>query len=347
MKAKSIAAPYHLSGGSFYEKGIYSKTVIFRACHGPWPVPDRLLRRLFFRHSGQCGKLRIRGRKLRSASSAAAESQEAASESVAEETAGESTGAAETESTEATAASGESDLAAIQEKGTLVVGITNFEPMDYQDENGDWIGFDADLAKQFAEYLGVEVEFSEITWDYKVMELEAGNIDCVWNGMTLTDEVTSAMATSTPYCTNYQVLVYPAASAADFEGLTSLEGLNIAVESGSAGEDAAEALGASTVPVQSQANTLMEVAAGTSDAAVIDVLMAAAMTGEGTSYADLAYSVNLNEAQGLESEQYGVGFRQGSDLVDEFNAFWAEKVADGTVEEIANTYGLQDAVILE
>ena len=276
-----------------------------------------------------------------SESSVAAESPEAASAGSTEETTGE-TGSTETDS-----ASGDSDLAEIQEKGTLVVGITNFEPMDYQDENGDWIGFDADLAKQFAEYLGVEVEFSEITWDYKVMELEAGNIDCVWNGMTLTDEVTSAMATSTPYCTNYQVLVYPAASAADFEGLTSLEGLNIAVESGSAGEDAAEALGASTVPVQSQANTLMEVAAGTSDAAVIDVLMAAAMTGEGTSYADLAYSINLNEAQGLESEQYGVGFRQGSDLVDEFNAFWAEKVADGTVEEIANTYGLQDAVILE
>ena len=111
-----------------------------------------------------------------SASSAAAESQEAASESVAEETAGESTGAAETESTEATAASGESDLAAIQEKGTLVVGITNFEPMDYQDEHGDWIGFDADLATQFAEYLGVEVAFSETPWEYKVMELEAGKI---------------------------------------------------------------------------------------------------------------------------------------------------------------------------
>ena len=227
------------------------------------------------------------------------------------------------------------------------MGITNFEPMDYQDENGDWIGFDADLAKQFAEYLGVSVEFSEITWDYKVMELEAGNIDCVWNGMTLTDEVTSAMATSIPYCTNYQVLVYPATSSADFEGLTSLEGLNVAVESGSAGEDAAEALGASTVPVQSQANTLMEVSAGTSDVAVIDVLMAAAMTGDGTSYAELAYSVNLNEAQGLESEQYGVGFRKGSDLAEAFNTFWAEKVADGTVEEIANTYGLQDAVILE
>ena len=264
-----------------------------------------------------------------------------AAETEAAETAAAETGAAETE------AAGESDLAAIQEKGTLVVGITNFEPMDYQNADGEWIGFDADLAKQFAEYLGVSVEFSEITWDYKVMELEAGNIDCVWNGMTLTDEVTSSMATSTPYCTNYQVLVYPAASAAEFEGLTSLEGLNVAVESGSAGEDAAEALGAATVPVQAQANTLMEVAAGTSDAAVIDVLMAAAMTGEGTSYADLSYSVNLNEAQGLDSEQYGVGFRQGSDLADSFNAFWAEKVADGTVEEIANTYGLQDAVILE
>lgn len=284
-----------------------------------------------------------------SSSSAASAAPESVSDvSTADE---ESISAAEAESSEAVTESssveGESDLAAVQEKGTLVVGITNFEPMDYQDANGNWIGFDADLAKQFAEYLGVEVEFSEITWDYKVMELEAGNIDCVWNGMTLTDEVTSSMATSIPYCTNYQVLVYPSSSASDFEGLSSLEGLNVAVESGSAGEDAAEALGASTIPVQSQANTLMEVAAGTSDAAVIDVLMAAAMTGEGTNYSDLTYSVNLNEAQGLESEQYGVGFRKGSDLVDEFNTFWAEKAADGTVAEIASSYGLQDAVILE
>ena len=241
----------------------------------------------------------------------------------------------------------ESDLAAVQDKGTLVVGITNFEPMDYQDENGEWIGFDADMAKEFAEYLGVEVEFSEITWDYKVMELEAGNIDCVWNGMTLTDEVTSAMATSEPYCLNAQVLVVPADRAAEFENLTSLEGLTIAVESGSAGEDAAEALGATTVPVQAQSNTLMEVAAGTSDAAVIDLLMAGAMIGEGTSYENLTYVSNLNELQGLESEEYGVGFRQGSDLVDAFNTFWTEKVADGTVLEVATTYGLQESVILE
>ncbi len=242
----------------------------------------------------------------------------------------------------------ESDFVYVQDKGTLVVGITYFAPMDYKEEGSDeWIGFDADLAKLFAESLGVEVEFQEITWDYKVEELNSNAIDCVWNGMTLTDEVTSAMGTGTPYCTNYQTLVYSADRAAEFEGLTSLEGLNIAVESGSAGEDAAEALGATTVPVQSQANALMEVSAGTSDAAVIDVLMAAEMTGEGTSYADLVYSLNLNEAQDLPSEEYGVGFRQGSDLVHAFNDFWAEKVADGTVLEIATQYGLQDAVILD
>ena len=253
------------------------------------------------------------------------------------------------QTTEDTVDTGEgSDLTYVQDKGTLVVGITYFEPMDYKAEGSDeWIGFDADMAKAFAESLGVTAEFIEITWDYKVEELESNNIDCVWNGMTLTDEVTSAMATSTPYCTNYQVLVYPADQAAEFEGLTSLEGLTVAVESGSAGEDAAEALGATTVPVQSQANTLMEVSAGTSDAAVIDVLMAAAMTGEGTSYDSLTYSLNLNDAQGLESEQYGVGFRKGSDLVDAFNTFWAEEVASGAALEIATTYGLQDAVILE
>ena len=242
----------------------------------------------------------------------------------------------------------ESDMQYVKDKGTLVVGITYFEPMDYKAEGSDeWIGFDADMAKAFAESLGVDVEFQEITWDYKVEELNSKAIDCVWNGMTLTDEVTAAMGTSTPYCTNYQTLVYSADRAAEFEGLTSLEGLNIAVESGSAGEDAAEALGAATVPVQAQANALMEVAAGTSDAAVIDVLMAAEMTGEGTSYADLTYSLNLNDAQDLPSEEYGVGFRLGSDLVDAFNTFWAEKIADGTVLEVATTYGLQDAAILE
>ncbi len=263
------------------------------------------------------------------------------------ETATEDTSTEDTENTENTDTA-ESDLAYVQDKGTLVVGITYFEPMDYKAEGSDeWIGFDADMAKAFAESLGVDVEFQEITWDYKVEELDSKAIDCVWNGMTLGEDVMAAMGTSVPYCTNAQVLVVPADKAADFEGLTSLEGLNVAVESGSAGEDAAIALGATTVPVQSQANTLMEVSAGTSDAAVIDLLMAGAMIGEGTSYEDLTFTLNLNDAQGLPSEEYGVGFRKGSDLVDAFNEFWAGKVSDGTVLETATTYGVQDAVILD
>ena len=244
-------------------------------------------------------------------------------------------------------ADAESDLAYIQGKGTLVVGMTDFAPMDYRDASGNWIGFDADMASAFAESLGVQVEFQEITWDYKVMELDAKSIDCVWNGMTLNDEVKAAMDTGNAYCLNAQVLVVPADKAADFESLTSLEGLNVAVESGSAGEDAAEALGASTTAVAKQADALMEVSAGTADAAVIDLLMAGAMIGEGTNYANLTYTVNLNTAQGLESEEYGVGFRKGSDLADAWNSFWAAAVADGSVLETGTAYGVQESLILE
>lgn len=240
-----------------------------------------------------------------------------------------------------------SDLAYVQGKGTLVVGMTDFAPMDYRDADGNWIGFDADMATAFAESLGVKVEFQEITWDYKVMELDAKSIDCVWNGMTLNDEVKAAMDTGKPYSLNAQVLVVPTDKAADYENLTSLEGLNVAVESGSAGEDAAEALGASTTAVAKQADALMEVSAGTADAAVIDLLMAGAMIGEGTSYANLTHTVNLNAAQGLESEEYGVGFRKGSDLVDAWNSFWTAAIADGSVLETGTTYGVQESLILD
>ena len=101
----------------------------------------------------------------------------------------------------------ESDVAYIQDKGTLIVGITEFEPMDYRDENGEWIGFDADMAKLVAEKLGVEIEFIVIDWNNKIMELDSKNIDVVWNGMTLTDEVTSSMECTNPYVNNAQVVV--------------------------------------------------------------------------------------------------------------------------------------------
>ena len=103
------------------------------------------------------------------------------------------------------------DVAYIQEKGTLIVGITNFAPMDYKDENGEWIGFDADMAKLVAQELGVEAQFVEIDWDNKIMELDSKNIDVVWNGMTLTSEVTESMECTNAYCNNAQVVVVPAA----------------------------------------------------------------------------------------------------------------------------------------
>lgn len=107
------------------------------------------------------------------------------------------------------ASESDSDVKYIQDKGTLIVGITEFEPMDYQDENGEWIGFDADMAKLVAEKLGVKVQFVVIDWDTKIMELDSKNLDVVWNGMTLTDEVTSAMECTNAYCNNAQVVVLP------------------------------------------------------------------------------------------------------------------------------------------
>lgn len=236
-------------------------------------------------------------------------------------------------------AAAESDLAYVKEKGTLVVGITEFDPMDYKDKNGEWIGFDADMAKGFAKKLGVEVEFVEIDWDNKILELDGKTIDCVWNGMTLTDETRSAMECSNAYCNNAQVVIVPKEKADDYQTVESLEGLTFAVEAGSAGEKEVSALGNDFTPVKAQSDALMEVAAGTSDAAVIDSLMAAAMVGEGTSYDNLTYTVKLN------SEEYGVGFRKGSDLVEELNAYFVDSYADGSMQECAKTYGVDAAIV--
>ncbi|MDD5832918.1 MAG: transporter substrate-binding domain-containing protein [Clostridiales bacterium] len=256
---------------------------------------------------------------------------EAATEAAAEkETEAETTAAAETAAA--------SEVAEIQAKGKLVVGITDFEPMDYKDADGSWIGFDADMAKAFADSLGVEAEFVEIDWDNKILELDGKTIDCVWNGMTLTDEVKSAMECSKPYCNNAQVVIVKAADADKYQDKDSLKDLSFAVEAGSAGEAEVEALGLQYTAVKAQSDALMEVAAGTSDAAVIDSLMAAAMVGEGTGYSDLTYTVGLN------SEEYGVGFRKGSDLAEKLNAFFAESYADGSMMECAEKYGVQAAV---
>ena len=235
--------------------------------------------------------------------------------------------------------SADSDKAYIKEKGVLVVGITDFAPMDYKDASGNWVGFDADMAKGFAESLGVEVEFVEIQWDNKILELDGKTIDCVWNGMTLTDEVKAGMECSNPYCNNAQVVIVPAVIAGDYQTVDSLSNLSFAAEAGSAGEKVLAANNLKCLPVLAQSDALMEVAAGTSDAAVIDSLMAGAMVGEGTSYADLTYTVSLN------SEEYGVGFRKGSDLAEALNDYFKDSYKDGSMMECAKTYGVQAAII--
>ena len=238
-------------------------------------------------------------------------------------------------------ADADSDVAYIQEKGTLLVGITDFAPMDYKDDGGEWIGFDADLAKKVAENLGVEVEFVEIDWDNKILELQNKSIDVVWNGMTLTSEVTSSMECTKAYLNNAQVVVVPADKADAIKTAEDAAELSFAVESGSAGEAAAEENGYNYVAVKSQADAVMEVAAGTSDACIIDLLMAGAMIGEGTSYPDLAHTVELT------TEEYGIGCRKDSDLAKYINEQLKALYDDGTMANIATEYGVQEAVVAQ
>ena len=157
--------------------------------------------------------------------------------------------------------------------------------------------------------------------------------------MTLTEEVLAAMSCSVPYCNNQQIVIIAKEHAENYKEIDALKRLNFAVEEGSAGQDMAEENGFSFTAVKDQATAVMEVASGTSDAAIIDSLMAAAMVGEGTAYEKLTYTV------GLSNEEYGVGFRKGSDLVAELNAYFVEAYAAGTMQECADTYGVAAALV--
>ncbi len=269
-------------------------------------------------------------------SSTAAEAASAAEASADTATA---SAAATADATAASADVADSDVAYIKDKGTLIVGITDFEPMDYKDDSGNWIGFDADLAAKVAEDLGVEVQFEEIDWDNKILELDNKSIDVVWNGMTLTDEVTNSMACTNAYLNNAQVVVLPSDKADQYPDVDSMKDLSFAVEAGSAGEAAAKEEGFTYTSMTSQADTLMEIQAGTSDASIIDLLMAGAMIGEGTSYPNLTHTLELT------TEKYGIGCRKGSDLADYINGELKKFYDDGSMQTIAEKYGVQDAIV--
>ena len=243
----------------------------------------------------------------------------------------ETTAAPTEEQTEAP----ETDMSYVKDNGKIVVGITEYEPMDFKDENGEWTGFDAELARLFAEELGVDCEFFVLAdWGKKFIELETKNIDCVWNGMTITDEAKANSSVSDPYVLNAQVVVMKADKVAEYTDVESMKELTFAVEEGSAGQSVATEAGLQTIAKQDQAGALMEVASGTADACVIDITMANAMTGEGTDYADLAKGINLSE------EEYGVSFRKDSDLTAALNQFLDELAEAGTLQQLAEKYQL-------
>ena len=226
-----------------------------------------------------------------------------------------------------------SDFDYIKDNGKLVIGITDYAPMNYLDDANEWTGFDTEFAQAVCEKLGVEAEFVEIEWESKFISLKAKDIDCIWNGMTISDEVLNNTSCSDAYARNAQVVVVKADKAAEYTDVESMKDLKFAVEAGSAGAAAAEESGfENVVEVVAQSDALLEVVSGSADACVIDLTMANAMIGEGTSYDNLAKSIELTE------EEYGIGFRKDSDLTAKVNQLMKELTEDGTLPALAEKY---------
>lgn len=239
----------------------------------------------------------------------------------------------------------DSDLAYLEEQGTVKVGYTIINPLNYTDDSGELVGFETEFATAVFDKLGLTPEFQEIDWDSKEVELNSKNIDCIWNGLTITPERQEAMSLTNPYLENRQVLVVRADDVDKYTA--SLEGANVIAEAGSAGEELATSddaafTGAAFTAVQSQATALVEVSSGTSDVAVIDYVMAGGSVGEGTSFENLAI-IDLD----FESEEYGVAFRTGSDVTEKVNTVMQELAADGTLQTIAEKYGLEDLLLVK
>ena len=234
----------------------------------------------------------------------------------------------------------ESDLSYVQGKEAFIIGYTVYAPMNYTDDNGVFTGFDTELAMAVCQELGLTPEFVEINWETKEIELAAKTIDCIWNGLTITDDRKANMEITLPYVKNAQVVVMKA--GAEYAGTASLAGKTVVAEAGSAGESTvkedAGLMQAEYIAKEVQTACLMEVAAGTADAAVLDLTLAKAMIGEGTDYAGLAI------VDRLAVEDYGVAFRKGSDMAEAVNQAFAALKEKGLLDELAAKYGLDLAL---
>ena len=230
---------------------------------------------------------------------------------------------------------GDSDFSYVKKNGKLIIGYTDYAPMNYTDESGTFTGFDTELATLVCKKLGLEPQFVEIIWDTKEVELNAKSIDCIWNGLTITPERQETMEITKPYIKNAQVVLMKEGAA--YNGTESLIGKTVVAEQGSAGEDTINAddnlKQANYVPKTLQTDCLMELKAGTADAAVLDLTLAKTMTGKGTSYEDIIIVDHLAE------EDYGVAFRKGSDICAEVNKIFDELV--DAMAALADKYGLE------
>ena len=240
------------------------------------------------------------------------------------------------------------DWSYIADKGDLVIGITYFEPMNYKDENGELTGFETEFAQSVCEKLGVKANFQKIDWDSKEVELNAKTIDCIWNGLTITDERQENMGISTPYMENKQVMVTKAENADKFTTAEAVKGATVVAEKKSAGEDVAKGdeffKEANYVSVDSQAKALLEVKSGTADIAIIDYVMSIGTIADGTDYADL----KVVEGKDFAKEQYGIAVRMGdTETLQKINDAIQAVADDGKLEEIAKKYNLQDLLLVK
>ncbi len=233
---------------------------------------------------------------------------------------------------------GQTDSAYVAEKGTLIIGITDFAPMDYK-ENDEWVGIDAELAEEFAGELGVKPEFLEINWDKRVELLENGRIDCIWNGMTLTDEMEESIDCSEPYLSNAQVVVLPQEDIEKYGTLEQCQHLLFAAEKGSTGEAVLRERNYRYTPCSNQLEALQSVKDGKTDAAVIDMIMAGFYIEMDSAFSNLRYRLPLND------ERVCVGLRKNSDLTEKVNEFLAKACNDGGMKNTAEKYGIADAVL--
>ncbi len=226
------------------------------------------------------------------------------------------------------------DSEEIQKSGKLMVGVTQYQPMNYK-VDGEWTGFDTEFARLFAkEKLGAEVEFVEITWAERYDKLNDYEIDCVWNGMTVDKHWQDGVSVSDPYVLNSQVLVMNADKVDNYANGYEARLLKFAAEKGSAGYYAIDRENYKNVTlVDTQAQALELVANGTVDAVIIDSIMADAMIGEGKTYEHLAKGFSYS------SETFAVAFRKDSDLTKMLNEF-IEEIQDDELWELANKYGL-------